>query len=192
MESRFIIYGLTDPRTGEVRYIGQSSRGDRRPREQMRPSSLACDSYKNRWLRQLKSLGLRYRIEILEDCSSRDILDTAEQRWIAIARRDGWPITNCTDGGGGLPSPTEETRRKMSARQMGRKHSEHTRTLIAEGRRGWRHTEEVRKRISEKKKGIATRVGGTGCLGYRHTPEHIERIRAIARARRRRADGSFA
>ena len=34
MLSRFIIYALTDPRTGEIRYVGKSTRGLKRTPEQ--------------------------------------------------------------------------------------------------------------------------------------------------------------
>lgn len=38
LKSKFLIYGLTDPITDELRYIGRSSSGLNRPRQHLAPS----------------------------------------------------------------------------------------------------------------------------------------------------------
>ena len=107
-----IIYGLADPRTNVVRYIGKSTTGMRRPRQHLRPGVLATDpTWKGRWLRQLNAEGLRPLITVIENCT-RDVLSDREIFWIAEGRRRGWPLTNLTNGGDGT------TGRVVSASQI--------------------------------------------------------------------------
>jgi hypothetical protein len=96
-----IIYGLVDPETLLVRYVGQSATGMWRPRSHTRPSYLRDDSYRSRWILSLVRRGLKYVIAILEDGTPD--LNAAERWWIAMGRAFGWPLTNLTDGGDGTP-----------------------------------------------------------------------------------------
>ena len=52
MISKFIIYGLADPATDAVRYIGRSSNGLVRPRGHFKPSSLESTIEKMRAARR--------------------------------------------------------------------------------------------------------------------------------------------
>jgi hypothetical protein len=93
-----LIYGLIDPRTRLIRYVGLTSRGARRPKEHGR---LSCpDTYCRRWIRELQKLGLDYEITVLEVLTNTDQLNQAERWWIAFGRACGWPLTNLTNGGG--------------------------------------------------------------------------------------------
>jgi hypothetical protein len=57
------IYSLTDPRTGEVRYIGQSIR----PRERLTNHFHdRCRTYRTYWLRELRTLGIKPTLAVLE------------------------------------------------------------------------------------------------------------------------------
>lgn len=130
MRKRYIIYGLRDPRNGEIRYIGQSSTGLSRPKGHSSDSNML--KYKHlyvvRWLNKLKADGFVAEIVILEDLT-KDVdgkhdtektktLNDAEIKWIAIGRQAlGKRLTNCTEGGGGLLGRRHsiETRQKMSA-----------------------------------------------------------------------------
>jgi hypothetical protein len=116
--SKYLIYALVDPRSGQWRYIGKSTSGLRRPKAHGRPSSLAegGNRHKDRWIRQLHDLGLSYDIEVLEDFPTSAGLEGAEIEWIAAARAAGVPLTNQTDGGDGLLGRphSRETRLKMS------------------------------------------------------------------------------
>ena len=122
---------MTDPDTGEVRYIGQSTRGLARPKRHSCPSSLVAKNYKNSWVKSLLARGLIYKIIILEAVISADLLGDAEQRWIAFGKRSGWRLTNLTDGGPG-PSGfkgrighkvSKATREKLRRALTGRKHT---------------------------------------------------------------------
>ena len=64
--SKFIIYGLTDPRTGEVRYVGKSTSGMNRPRAHRWPTHMRLNTHTAAWVRKLHSLGLTYGIDVIE------------------------------------------------------------------------------------------------------------------------------
>ena len=77
--NKFIIYGLRDPRTGEIRYVGKSSYGINRAYQHSRPGDLDKDpTYKGKWLRKLRKLGLRAEAVVLQCCEQHE-LDNAER-----------------------------------------------------------------------------------------------------------------
>lgn len=133
--SKNIIYGLRDPRTSDIRYIGRSSAGLGRPLRHGRPGPLSRETnrHKANWILHLLSVGLNYEIVVLESFVAAADLDDAECFWIAQAKALGWPLTNLTSGGGGNRgcSPTAEHRANISAAAMGHEVSAKTRELIA-------------------------------------------------------------
>lgn len=115
-----IIYVLIDPRTGEIRYIGKSTCGLKRPRDHTKPKTLKKNTaYCGNWLRQLVAAGLEPTIKVIEVCT-RDQLAVSEKKWIARGRKLGWKLTNLTDGGDGTLGwkPSETTRANMSAARI--------------------------------------------------------------------------
>lgn len=97
--SRAFVYGLIDPETRAVFYVGQSTRGMQRPRDHARK-------------------GWTFEIAILEtvldpraptpslcpwlpEGRNQTALHEAERWWIAYGRASGWPLRNKTDGGEG-------------------------------------------------------------------------------------------
>lgn len=118
MSRHFLVYGLRDPRTNEIRYVGKSSSGRRRPRAHISPSNLAKEStYKANWLRSLLRLGLRPEVVLLEEVADAGLLSQAEIRWIAVGRAAiGARFTNATDGGEGVLGlvMSPNARQKMS------------------------------------------------------------------------------
>lgn len=117
-----IIYGLVDPRTQLVRYVGKSTSGLTRPRAHRSASGRAAATHSANWIRQLKSLGLDYEIVVLDQGSATE-LPALERWWISYGRASGWPLTNLTDGGEGSVGATQsaETRARISAANRGRK-----------------------------------------------------------------------
>lgn len=112
-----IIYGLTDPTTSMIRYIGLSSRGLTRPREHRSHLSSATDTYCNRWLRLLKRNGLSFGVVVLEVLCNEVDLAEAERRWIAFGRTCGWPLTNTSSGGGLSEAALARKRERRAALQ---------------------------------------------------------------------------
>lgn len=121
---KFLIYGLVDPETAEVRYIGKSSRGLKRPYDHMKFHFLKKDiSYKGNWIRSLMKLGLKPKVIVLEEFDSHEGLNDAEIFWIKEYRSNGSRLTNLTDGGDGCfgRSVSEETRKKIGIANSGDK-----------------------------------------------------------------------
>jgi hypothetical protein len=135
------IYGLVDPRTSEVRYVGKTAgcphgRWKIHMRDKM-------DLYKVRWINTLKTIGLQPDLLIIEYGDwSRDELNARECWWIEHGRRWGWDLTNGTRGGDGLVDPSPETLAKMSASRRARPvASTETRERIAAAHRGTWHSQ---------------------------------------------------
>lgn len=114
-----LIYGLVDPRTKLVRYVGLSTTGMKRPQQHRRPATNVQKYHSARWVAELKECGLTYEIVILESGSdSYEDLCASERWWIAYGRASGWPLTNLTDGGEGTPGRhvSDEERARMGER----------------------------------------------------------------------------
>src|SRR5438105_11913465 len=100
--SNFIIYGLIDPRDGQLRYVGKSVSGMNRPKAHMQHVFLQSNTHKVNWIRQLKALGLQYGIVVIQSLDDKEMLSQAEIFWIAYFRQLGCPLTNLTAGGEGM------------------------------------------------------------------------------------------
>lgn len=184
------VYGLHDPSTGELRYIGQTTTTvAARLSVHMAPASLRKHSYVCRWLRGLNQRGLRPTTSIIAEAADQEELDRLEIHHIAAARAAGVRLTNLSDGGGG-PSGrvvSQETREKIAAKQRGVPKPKHTdewranmsermagrctntpehMAMLHEMRVGSRHTEETKARISAAKKGQTS-----GMKGRTHSAE---------------------
>lgn len=148
-----LIYGLMDPRTQRVRYVGKSTTGLTRPKSHQCPSLLARDkTHKGNWIRKLRVEKLSYVVVVFETVDDKTRLAAAERHWIHVLREAGQDLTNLTDGGDGPVGRvvTEETRRKISLANTGKKHphsAEHRRK-IGDATRGRRLSAETRKKIS--------------------------------------------
>lgn len=153
---RNLIYGLKDPNTLAIRYVGQSSTGMRRPRSHFLPSSLRAQTYCARWIRRLSESGSLPEIVILEVVVDAHELSSAERWWIARLRSEGARLTNLTDGGEGMRGhrATPETRAKLSAARMGNRNAAGN-----TNRRGKAASIETRARISASLVGTRRRVG---------------------------------
>ncbi len=127
--TKYLVYGLIDPRTRTVFYVGKSTSGTtrawRHAREQR--ASLKCAVIKS-----LHDTGLQYDVTVLETVPqplapgvacwwnqqrNPTALADAEQWWIAIGRAYGWPLTNQTDGGEGALNRGTPTQRSVNAKK---------------------------------------------------------------------------
>ena len=148
LSTEFLIYGLCDPRTQEIRYVGQSTRGMIRPAEHFPPSKKDT-TYKAKWLRKLIKCGLGPITVILEQCVLREELSSREQYWIAIGRAAlGKRFTNATAGGDGCLDPTPETRAKMSIAISATKNLPDVKARISETSKEVSSRPEVRQKKS--------------------------------------------
>lgn len=122
MNNKNLIYALQDPETKQIRYIGKSTKGLKRPHEHKRAYSLKAHTHKNNWIKSLFAKNLMYEIVVLEENIEDNQLDTKEIYWIAYHKSINSPLTNGTDGGEG---------------SLGREISEETRKLLGEKKKGW-------------------------------------------------------
>ena len=83
------IYGLCDPDTGKMRYIGQSNNPERRLKQHMSAPSEALWP----WLIRLKFSRQLPQLVILEDCS-KETKDDLEQWWLHWGARKKQPLLN--------------------------------------------------------------------------------------------------
>lgn len=168
-----LIYGLIDPRTRLIRYIGQSSVGTQRPKQHAKDAKAGSATYCHNWIKALQRLTLTYEIVILDTLNDVLELDEEECWWITFGRACGWPLTNLTDGG----VPSAETLAKRTEQQKRKiEHAEQ----IAEARR--RKTEERQRRKAEYEAESAERLRNFNLRFY--SPAQLE---LIERSQRRRS-----
>ncbi len=133
-DSSYLVYGLIDPRTRLISYIGQSTLGLCRPHQHHAPNKTRRNSWCSTWLRGLERKHLRCEIVVLEVTEAdQSLLDTSEIWWIRYGRLSGWPLKNMTDGGIG---------------SLGRKHNRKTKALITTANTGRRLSAVTRMKIS--------------------------------------------
>ena len=120
-----IIYGLIDPCTQQIRYVGKTVNPKNRLKSHISAAKSKRGSHLpvNRWMRKLLEQGMKPQMVILDSCSLWSWQE-AEKWWIMFCRLNNIPILNITNGGesgflGGTLS--EEVRQKMSADRKGRK-----------------------------------------------------------------------
>lgn len=87
------IYGLVDPRTSLIAYIGKSNDVYARWEQHISDTKNAA---KAAWVRQLMASGIAPIVVILETVDDSGDWDTAERWWIAQGIRTGWPLLNQT------------------------------------------------------------------------------------------------
>lgn len=135
------IYGLSDPRTGEVKYVGKTIDINRRYRNHINTNDNAKNSKRVAWIKNLKSQGVYPEIFVIEE-TTEDLWRKAEQYWISYFKSIGCNLKNGTEGGDTLPilvgveNPNynkprpPETRRKISEGHIGKGISqEHRRSI---------------------------------------------------------------
>lgn len=141
------IYGLVDPETTAIRYIGKSIHPEERLRNHIN-EKYPC--HRRNWIDSLKRKGLEPELIYLVKLEGESANDwqSWEKMYIAMARRDGWPLVNETEGGDGVPVIGDAAIRRSTA-WIGRKHKPESLIKIGNASRGRRHTEENKKRMSE-------------------------------------------
>jgi hypothetical protein len=152
-----IIYGLRDPISGHIRYIGKSKRGMSRAKAHARQAARGAVGHKANWIRSLQSRGALYEIVVLEEVSSENALNASEIAWIARLRCFGH-LTNVSDGG-----PDEDQAAAGRARWQGMSDEERSeaararwRKFSPEERRN--HAKLANEATSDEEKSAKTRA----------------------------------
>jgi group I intron endonuclease len=139
-----VIYALCDPNTNQIRYIGYSTKLDRRLKEHYFACSLKTNTHKNNWLKSLIANGQKAEVVILAEYADASVLPEQEINFIARYRSLGCKLTNTTVGGDGVVGRkwSEETKKRMSSLFSGdgnpfygKTHSDETKIKIKAARK---------------------------------------------------------
>lgn len=124
------IYGLQDPRTGEIRYIGKADDLKRRMRCH-RYEAGRLKTHRCNWLFSLQKEKLRPILVIL-DIVPKLNWQFFERAYIKVYRECGVNLVNGTDGGEGTEGVihTPENRKKFSLNRAGKPLSTSTKEKI--------------------------------------------------------------
>jgi group I intron endonuclease len=167
------IYGLADPASDVIRYIGKADNPEYRLIKHLK--TLNANTHKINWLKSLKKLGLQPKLVVLDEVAKAE-WEFWEQYWISQFRTWGFELTNGTSGGGGSNGfkHTEESKLKMSQRQLGKPMAESTKkklSLLNTGKPGAfknkTHSAEAREKI---------RLAKLGKSWGKHTPEFKAKV----------------
>lgn len=157
-----VIYGLFDPTTKELRYVGYSNSLNRRISEHYEPARLKKKTHKNDWLKTLLARNQKAEVDILEIYETEEELPQAEIECIAYYKFIGCDLTNGTIGGEGCQGKivSEETKQKLREINLGRKVSEETRQKLSKANSGInnpfygkQHSENTKQKLSAAKSG---------------------------------------
>jgi len=113
------IYGLADPISGDIRYIGKSIDPTFRLKTHIAKAKFSL-TYKDRWINSLLSKGLSPILVLIESTTTLHA-SVKEIFWIAAYKCVGARLTNATLGGEGTNgvSPSQATRDKLRLKQFG-------------------------------------------------------------------------
>lgn len=142
---QIVIYGLCDPETKVIRYIGKSERVKERLSNHLNDKS---QTHKTNWINSLKKKGLKPEIIILEVINDESIWQIREIEWIKLAREIGLSLVNSTDGGDGVLNISGEGKKRMLETWKGRKHKPESIEKMRIRSRNQIKTEESKNKIS--------------------------------------------
>lgn len=92
------IYGLVDPRSGLLRYVGKSNNPSWRLSQHIHPK-LSNKTPVAQWCRSLVRGGFMPRIEVIEEVPENLEWQEVERFWIGYLRFIGCNLLNLADGG---------------------------------------------------------------------------------------------
>lgn len=173
------IYALIDPFTDEVRYVGKSVRPQERLINHCNEQSR---TWRTNWLRSLRAKGARPRLRILQELPIDADWQEAERAWIAKGRALGWPLTNCTSGGDGVPDLPPEVRERIVSVWRGRKHRPETLAKIGAASRTRRWTAERTEAMRDQFRGRTFTPEWTGKIRRsleKLTPDQVAEVRRL-------------
>lgn len=97
------IYGLFDPQTDKLRYIGKSNNPKIRLAKHIRDAKKSTHLHRLAWIKGLLDKGLKPKLRVLLEIP-RNQWQIVEKLLIAFLNDFGHPLTNMADGGLGGPT----------------------------------------------------------------------------------------
>lgn len=144
------IYGLYDPRNGNLRYIGKSIRPNERLSNHLNDKS---KTWRTNWFSELKREGLKPILYIFDALPESEDWAVKEIEYIAYAKSRGIRLTNCTDGGDGVTNLSGPGKERMLKTWKGRKHKPETLIKLSKASKGRLHSKEWKNNMSKTMKG---------------------------------------
>lgn len=117
-----VIYGLVDPRTNQLRYIGQTRRKlEKRLSQHITAAKRGTSLHSSAWIRGLVDGGLSPECFVVETLYNQDDANSAEQFWIEYFKFIGCDLVNRAIGGGQVRGwrHTTEQREKWRRERSG-------------------------------------------------------------------------
>jgi hypothetical protein len=163
------IYGLYDPFTLELRYVGKT-----KYLLSTRLSQHVCEAkkfnktHRHKWIRSLLKKDTKPNIKLLKEATKSN-WEEIEKKLISDYRSQGFNLVNETDGGESPEgrSLSKDHIEKIRQANIGNKHS-----------LGHKHSEETKAKMRAAHKGRKYKSG------YKLAPETIEKIREASVGRR--------
>lgn len=158
---KYLVYTLSDPRDGRIRYVGITEVGLARPKGHGRNRYKRPTNHYHHWINSLRREGLRPRWQILFILDSPDDLDWIETSTIKIMKESGYDLVNSESGGRRNKQHSEATKEKQRIASMGNipwnkgKGRGRKRKVInpgvgsGNGRKNFRQSEETKLSIQE-------------------------------------------
>jgi hypothetical protein len=141
------IYCLRDPRSGDVRYVGKTNNPKKRRVTHYAQSMLEHGRAKTKWVLELRSLGLRPELHVLETC---DETTWRERERFWIAHYSGIrKLLNARLGGEIIPPRTKESYRAQGERMRGRPRPPEVLAKMSKSLKGHNVSESAKQKIRE-------------------------------------------
>jgi len=163
--SKVIIYSLSDPVSGVVKYIGQTSKTlNERMKTHLKDAKYKNNNKRIAWIKSIVKKGNVPKIDIIDEVLEEEWVFW-EMYWIEQFKNWGFDLKNGTIGGDGIKEYvyTEEDKKKMRGRVL---------------------SEETKKKMSKAKKGTTCCWSGVygkdhPYFGLKHSEETKFKMRNI-------------
>lgn len=180
VDKTYYVYGLYEPDTGVVRYIGRGKK------DRWRRHFRAADRHYNPMMaRMFSRYGQTVQVRKIAEGMTYDEATALEVRLIAeTGRGRKGPLYNMTDGGDGMAGhvPTNAHREKIAESNRRRRLSPETRAKIAASRLGQKPSPEHRAALSASRIGNTNARGNKGNKRAPFSAEHRAKLSAAAKS----------
>lgn len=147
------IYGLIDPWSEQIRYVGQTTK---KLKDRLKEHIRKHNNYKNLhfkyWISKIIKSGFMPKTIILQQNA---IWNKDEVSWIEKLRKDGVKLLNATNGGDGMLGfkHSQDSKLKISLSKIGKSRSEETKSKISNSLSGRIISKESLKKAQRSRVG---------------------------------------
>lgn len=162
-----LVYALCEPKSGDIRYIGQTTTSLKQRLRKHISDSRHGVTYTHCWIKSVLNKGERPIIREVESCLIAE-LDNREIYYISLYKKQGLKLTNLSEGGQTRRVHSKETNQKISASLTGKKQSTETRKRrSASSKETWKSPE-----LRELKRNQTVLLNQQGLIGTKGKPSN--------------------